>query len=156
MPGTKYDHIFCLGVLHHSSDPYRLFKILVSICKPGGTMTIGLYNRYGRFAHRVRRMWITLNAGHDVERRMSFIEKTIYRRKLRNTHEKAYAADKYANPYESYHSVGEIMEWFNRNDIEYIGCHPRTGKGKFDAFFSQFNWLLRGKGFFIISGRKVG
>ncbi len=150
----NYDHIFCLGVLHHSSNPYRLFQMLASLCKPGGIVTIGLYNRYGRFAHRARRMWIALNAGDDIERRMSFTEKTIYRRKLKNTHEKAYAADKYANPYENYHSVGEIMEWFNKNDIEYIGCHPHTGRGKLQALFSQLGWLLRRKGFFIISGRK--
>ncbi len=152
----RYDHIFCLGVLHHSSNPYRLFRMIASLCKPGGTVTIGLYNQYGRFAHRVRRMWIALNAGDDIERRISFIEKSIYGRKLRGAHEKAYAADKYANPYESYHSVGEIIEWFNKNNIEYMGCHPHTGKGKLQSLFSQLGWLLQRKGFFIISGRKIG
>ncbi len=151
----RYDHIFCLGVLHHSSNPYGLFQMLAPLCKHGGTVTIGLYNRYGRFVHRVRRKWIAVNAGDDIERRMSFIEKSIYGRKLRDIHEKAYAADKYANPYESYHSFGEIMEWFNKNNIEYIDCHPHTGKGKLQSLFSQFEWLLRRKGFFIISGRKI-
>ncbi len=150
----KFDHVFCLGVLHHTSNPYEHFRVLASLCKPGGTVTIGLYNRYGRFTHRVRRMWITLNAGDDIEKRMSFIEKSIYRRKLKDTHEQAYAGDKYANPYESYHSLNEIMDWFNKNGIAYMGCHPHTGKGKLQAFFSQLKWLLRRKGFFIISGRK--
>jgi 2-polyprenyl-3-methyl-5-hydroxy-6-metoxy-1,4-benzoquinol methylase len=150
----RYDHIFCLGVLHHSSNPYRRFHALASLCKPGGTVTIGLYNRYGRFVHRARRLWIAMNAGDDIERRMSFIERSIYGRKLKNTHERAYAADKYVNPYESYHSVGEIMDWFNKNDLEYVGSHPHTGKGKLQALLSQLKWLLRRKGFFIISGRK--
>lgn len=150
----RFDHIFCLGVLHHTSNPYQRFRVLAALCKPGGTVTIGLYNRYGRFAHRARRMWITLNAGDDIERQMSFVEKSIYRRKLKNAHEKAYAADKYVNPYESYHSVSEVMDWFNKNDIAYTGSHPHTGEGKLQVIFSQLKWLIRRKGFFIISGRK--
>ncbi|MCG2728457.1 MAG: hypothetical protein L6244_07415 [Candidatus Methanoperedenaceae archaeon] len=98
-------------------------------------MTVGLYNRYGRLAHRARRMWLTLNAGEDIERRMYFVESSIYGRKLKNTHEQAYAADKYVNPYESYHSVGEVLDWFNKNDITYTGSHPHTGQGKRQAFF---------------------
>ncbi|MDP2767337.1 MAG: methyltransferase domain-containing protein [Candidatus Methanoperedens sp.] len=150
----RFDHVFCLGVLHHTSDPYGRFRVLTDICKPGGTVTVGLYNRYGRLAHRARRMWIRLNAGGDIERRMSFVERRVYGRKFKNTHEQAYAADKYVNPYESYHSVGEVLDWFNKNDITYIGSHPHTGQGKRQAFFSQLKWLLRRNGFFIISGRK--
>lgn len=70
----------------------------------------------------------------------------VYGRKFKNTHEQAYAADKYVNPYESYHSVGEVLDWFNKNDITYTGSHPHTGQ--------QLKWLLRRNGFFIISGRK--
>ena len=150
----SFDHIFCLGVLHHTGDPYMRFRALAGLCKPGGTVTIGLYNRYGRFAHRARRLWITLNAGVDIERRMYFVENSIYGRKLKNTHEQAYAADKYVNPYESYHSVGEVLDWFSKNGITYIGSHPHTEKGKTLIFFSQLKWLLRRNGFFIMSGRK--
>lgn len=150
----RFDHIFCLGVLHHTGDPYSRFRALVSLCKPGGTVTVGLYNRYGRLMHRARRMWIKLNAGEDIERRISFVERRIYGRKLKNTQEQAYAADKYVNPHESYHSVGEVLDWFSKNDITYIGSHPHTRKGNIQAFFSQLKWLLKRNGFFIISGRK--
>ena len=150
----KFDHVFCLGVLHHTGDPYQRFRALADLCKPGGTVTVGLYNRYGRLAHRVRRMWITLNAGMNIEQRMHFVESSIYGRKLKNTHEQAYAADKYVNPYESYHSVGEVLGWFDKNDITYIGSHPHIEKGKTSILFSQLKWALRSNGFFIISGRK--
>jgi len=120
----KFDHIFSLGVLHHTNDPYGRFRVLADLCKPGGTITIGLYNRYGRFLHRAKRMWIKLNAGEDIDRQMSFVEKSIYGGKFKNIHEQAYAADKYANPYESYHSVIEVVDWFNKNDISYIGSYP--------------------------------
>ncbi|MCE8422802.1 MAG: class I SAM-dependent methyltransferase, partial [Candidatus Methanoperedens sp.] len=35
----KFDHVFCLGVLHHTGDPYMRFKVLAGMCKPGGTIT---------------------------------------------------------------------------------------------------------------------
>ncbi len=149
----RFDHVFCLGVLHHIRDPYMRFRVLAGLCKPGGTLTVGLYNRYGRAIHRVRRMWITLNAGNDIEKRMSFVESSIYRRKLKNEHEQAYAADKYVNPYEVYHSVGEVLDWFKRNNIAYIGSHPGIDIG-LQSFFSQLKWLIKRNGFFIVSGRK--
>jgi len=66
----------------------------------------------------------------------------------------AYAADKYVNPYESYHTVGEIMDWFRRNNIEYIGSYPATPAGSPGSSIAQMKWLFQRKGFFIISGRK--
>jgi 2-polyprenyl-3-methyl-5-hydroxy-6-metoxy-1,4-benzoquinol methylase len=152
--GKRFDHVFCMGVLHHTNDPYGRFRVLADLCKPGGTITIGLYNRYGRFLHRAKRMWIKLNAGEDIDRRMSFVEKSIYGRKFKNTHEQAYAADKYANPYESYHSVIEVIRWFNKNDISYIGSYPHTDIGVFRSFLTQLKWFRNKNGFFIISGRK--
>ncbi len=150
----RFDHLFCLGALHHTENPYRNFLALANLCKPGGTITIGLYNSYGRLAHRAARAWISLRAGGDIERRMLYVERAIYKRKLRSTHEQAYAADKYVNPYESYHSVGEVLGWFERNDIEFLGAHPRIEKGAFSAFFTQLKWMFKGNGFFVISGRK--
>jgi len=150
-----FDHIFCLGVLHHTNDPYERFCALTALCKPGGTITIGLYNLYGRFLHRAKRMWIKLNAGDDIDRRMSFVESSIYGRKFKNLHEQVYAADKYANPHESYHSVIEVIDWFNRNGISYIGSYPHTDTGIFRSFFTQLKWFKSKNGFFIISGRKI-
>ena len=150
----KFDHIFCLGVLHHTGDPYMRFRALAGFCKSGGTITIGLYNRYGRLMHRAHRIWIGLNAGVDIERRMSYVECSIYRRKFKNTNEQAYAADKYANPYESYHTVGEVLDWFRKNDITYTGSYPNTEKGMIGSFLTQIKWFINKKGFFIISGRK--
>jgi len=152
--GKKFDHVFCLGALHHTESPYRNFLALADLCKLGGTVTIGLYNRYGRLSHRAARAWISLRAGSDIEKRMHYVEGAIYRKKLRSTHEQAYVADKYVNPYESYHSVGEVLGWFERNNIEFIGAHPRTETGELSAFYTQLKWMAKGNGFFIMSGRK--
>ena len=150
----RFDHVFCLGALHHTENPYRNFLALANLCKPGGTITIGLYNRYGRLAHRAARAWILLRAGSDIEKRMLYVERAIYRGKLRSTHEQAYAADKYVNPYESYHSVGEVLGWFEKNGVTFIRAHPHTETGM-KAFFTQLKWLIKGNGFFIMSGSKT-
>ncbi|KCZ73430.1 hypothetical protein ANME2D_00496 [Candidatus Methanoperedens nitroreducens] len=147
-------YVFCLGVLHHTSGPYLRFCVLADLCKPGGTVTVGLYNRYGRLVHRIRRLQIGLNAGENIDKRLEYVERSIYRRKLKSTHEQAYAADKYVNPYESYHSVGEVLGWFDKNDITYTGSYPHTGTGRFHALSAQLKWLIKRNGFFIISGRK--
>lgn len=150
----RFDHIFCLGVLHHTGDPYARFRVLARHCKSGGTITIGLYHRYGRFLHRLKRLWIKFRAGNDIEKRHAYVERKIFGRKFRNTHEMAYAADKYVNPYESYHTVGEIKDWFRRNNIEYIGSYPATQAGLTGSSITQLKWLFQRKGFFIVSGRK--
>jgi 2-polyprenyl-3-methyl-5-hydroxy-6-metoxy-1,4-benzoquinol methylase len=150
----RFDHVFCLGALHHTRYPYKNFAALADLCKPGGTITVGLYNKYGRLAHRVTRMWIGLRAGSDIDKRLEYVEKSIYRRKMRSVHETAYVADKYVNPHESYHSVGEVLGWFEKNGITYIGAHPHVGDGGFSAFLTQLRWMVKGSGFFIVSGRK--
>ncbi|PKL53617.1 MAG: hypothetical protein CVV36_06150 [Candidatus Methanoperedenaceae archaeon HGW-Methanoperedenaceae-1] len=153
-PFNQFDHIFCLGVLHHTSDPYTRFGKLAGMCKPGGTITVGLYNTYGRLWHRLRRMKIRKKAGNNIEKRMDYVERAIFGRKFKSAHEKAFAADKYANPYESYHSVGEVLGWFDKNDISFTGAYPQTGKGKIGALITQLKWLSARKGFFIVSGKK--
>jgi len=148
----EYGHVFSLGVLHHTSNPRMGFENIVGACKKGGTVTVGLYNAYGRFFHRTKRWWIGLRCGNVVEKRMELIKGDILRRDFRSAHEEAYASDKYANPYESYHTVGEVLDWFEGCGLDFIGAHPDFGRS---AFLSQLKWLSRGWGFFIMSGRKT-
>lgn len=153
-PEKKFDHIFCLGVLHHTGDPYMRFQVLSNLCKPGGTITVGLYSSFGRFKHRLRRLKMRLIAGKDIDRRMEYVEKAIFGRKLKSVHEQAFVADKYVNPYESYHSVGEVRGWFNRNGISCQGAYPEIGDGRIGIFLTQLRWMSERKGFFIVSGMK--
>ncbi len=46
--GRQYDHIECLGVLHHMHDPMAGWRVLTGLLKPGGTMRIGLYSELAR------------------------------------------------------------------------------------------------------------
>src|SRR5258708_22535105 len=36
------------GVLHHLADPFAGWRVLVSLLRPGGFMTIGLYSKIAR------------------------------------------------------------------------------------------------------------
>ncbi len=151
-PEERYDHVFSLGVLHHTPEPEKGFGNIASACKSGGTVTIGLYNRYGRFFHRARRLWIGLLCGRNVGKRMEFVKKSVLKRGFKSAHEEAFTADKYANPYESYHTVGEVLGWFEQYGLEFVGAYPAVGRS---ALLSQLRWLARSQGFFVMSGRKI-
>src|SRR3712207_8661887 len=43
------------GVLHHTSEPYRGFKELVRVCKPGGFVDIYLYNKWNHWRHNMQK-----------------------------------------------------------------------------------------------------
>jgi len=47
-PGS-FDYIYSLGVLHHTPDCERAFKVLPSLLKPGGTIAIWLYSGYNNW-----------------------------------------------------------------------------------------------------------
>jgi SAM-dependent methyltransferase len=45
-PGT-FDHVFCIGVLHHLPDPHAGFLELARMLKPGAKLSIWVYAREG-------------------------------------------------------------------------------------------------------------
>ena len=48
--GRTFDHIECIGVLHHMADPKAGLRVLTSCLVDGGLMRIGLYAEGGRRA----------------------------------------------------------------------------------------------------------
>jgi tetratricopeptide (TPR) repeat protein/SAM-dependent methyltransferase len=46
--GRTFDVIEASGVLHHLADPMAGWRILLSLLKPGGVMSVGLYSRLAR------------------------------------------------------------------------------------------------------------
>ena len=40
-----FDHIFSIGVLHHTPNPKRAFFALIPYLKPGGSISISVYNK---------------------------------------------------------------------------------------------------------------
>lgn len=44
----RFELIEALGVLHHTSDPSKGWRVLLSLLRPGGYMRVGLYSELGR------------------------------------------------------------------------------------------------------------
>lgn len=44
----SFDFIESTGVLHHMGDPWRGWRVLLSLLRPGGVMTVGLYSETAR------------------------------------------------------------------------------------------------------------
>jgi tetratricopeptide (TPR) repeat protein/SAM-dependent methyltransferase len=46
--GRSFDLIEAAGVLHHLADPFAGWRVLLSLLRPGGFMTLGLYSEIAR------------------------------------------------------------------------------------------------------------
>lgn len=147
----EFDHVFCLGVLHHTGKPREYFAKLCERVKKGGTLTVGLYNFWGRMQHRFHRKIIRLLSGESAGKRMEYASEKIYKRKFKSAHEVAFVADKYANPFESYHTLEETTKWLEEEGFETSGVHPKTNGSK---LFTQIKWFFKKNGFYVVSGRK--
>ena len=44
----EFDYVDASGVLHHLSDPWQGWRILLSLLRPGGVMLVGLYSELAR------------------------------------------------------------------------------------------------------------
>jgi 2-polyprenyl-3-methyl-5-hydroxy-6-metoxy-1,4-benzoquinol methylase len=142
----KYDIVIALGSLHHTIDAKKGFGVGVKHLKKNGIIIIGLYNKYSRFKHRLKRFILRILAGNDFEKRIILGEKLFGGLKS-----KSWLADKYGQVHESYHEINEILKWFDEENIEFI-----TSKPKFKyPIIDEIKWLLRKENaFFIMVGKK--
>jgi 2-polyprenyl-3-methyl-5-hydroxy-6-metoxy-1,4-benzoquinol methylase len=144
---NKNDIIIALGSLHHTIDAKKGFIIASKNLKKNGIIIIGLYNKYGRFRHQIKRLILKIFCGNDIEKRISFGEKYF-----KGNKNKAWLADKYGQVHESYHSVNEILDWFKEENIRYITSSPKINM----PFFDEIKWFFKKKGaFFVMIGKKT-
>lgn len=47
-----FDHIQCVGVLHHQKDPFQMLGVLAASLKPAGALRLMVYSRSGRGVER--------------------------------------------------------------------------------------------------------
>jgi len=144
--GEKFDAVIALGSLHHTINAKKAFTIACTNAKPGGLVIIGLYNKYSRFRHRIKRFFLWLFCRANIEKRIEFGEKFFG-----SNQNKAWAADKYGQVHESYHSINEILQWFKEENISFIASKPKFKK----PFFDEIKWLFEKKeAFFVMVGKK--
>ncbi|NMA44506.1 MAG: class I SAM-dependent methyltransferase [Candidatus Diapherotrites archaeon] len=141
----KFDVVIALGSLHHTINAKKGFEIGVNHLKNEGTIIVGLYNKYSRARHRVKRIILRLIAGNNIEKRIEVGEKLF-----KGNKSKAWLADKYGQVHESYHSINEINQWFKEQKIKFIASNP---KYKY-PIIDEIKWLIfRKNAFFVMIGK---
>lgn len=162
---NSFDVVISHGVLHHTFDARRAFAQIVRKAKPGGIVMVGLYNYYARVPTYLRSKVIGLTGGkldYVVRNRIHDARKAD-----------VWIKDQYYNPHETWHSIDEVLGWFEENGIEYLNTSPailgtdgettaglfaRTSPGTaFQRVVTQLGWLgtiAREGALFDVIGRK--
>ncbi|CAA7621772.1 bifunctional 2-polyprenyl-6-hydroxyphenol methylase/3-demethylubiquinol 3-O-methyltransferase UbiG [Magnetospirillum sp. UT-4] len=163
---SSFDVVISHGVLHHTFDARRAFASIVKKCKPGGFVMVGLYNMPSRFPTWMRSKLIRL-LGPKID--------YVVRNRIRDARKaEVWIKDQYFNPHETWHSIDEVLGWFDENGIEYLNCSPaildsagEDAPGLFDKtdpgtrwsrFVTQMSWLgtiAREGALFDVIGRKA-
>jgi 2-polyprenyl-3-methyl-5-hydroxy-6-metoxy-1,4-benzoquinol methylase len=142
----KFDVVIALGSLHHTINAKKGFDIACDNCKKNGLIIIGLYNKYSRFRHRIKRLILKVLCGNNFEKRI------IVGKKLFNSNNNIYwCADKFGQIHESYHSINEVLKWFKEKNIIFVASKPKFKTPIID----EIKWLLKKENaFFVMVGRK--
>jgi SAM-dependent methyltransferase len=146
---AAFDVVISHGVLHHTHDARAAFASIVRKVKPGGIVMVGLYNRYARMATRLR-AWPIKIFGPRID--------YVVRNRIHDQRKaEIWIRDQYHNPHETWHSVDELLNWFEELDIEFLNCSPpilgtageqagnlfrKTDPGSaYQRLVTQFSWL---------------
>ena len=165
-----FDFVWCNGVLHHTKDPYKAFQIVAKSLKNEGYILVGLYNKFGRLRTILRKHLSKIFGVRFLE----FFDPTLKNLKISDEERKSWIKDQYFHPIESLHTLDEVLEWFDNNDIEYINSIPSCDfefsqdyadlfkKNSIGTFYSRiinqfsmiFNRLGSDGGLFVVIGKK--
>ncbi len=111
-----FDVAIAHGVLHHTFDARRAFSNVVRKVKPGGIVMVGLYNRYARVA-----TWLRSKVIGFLGPKIDYVVRT----RIRDSRKaEIWIKDQYYNPHETWHSIDEVFQWFEENNVEYLNCSP--------------------------------
>ncbi|MBS3140074.1 class I SAM-dependent methyltransferase [Candidatus Woesearchaeota archaeon] len=121
--GKQFDYLLCLGVLHHTGNPYDAFKNIIKLLKPNGYIALGLYNTFGRIPLNIRQF-----LARTVFKNNQAVKDMFIRMQIGDVEDKDRARgwwnDQYCHPHESTHTVGEALSWFKKNKIRFLECVP--------------------------------
>jgi 2-polyprenyl-3-methyl-5-hydroxy-6-metoxy-1,4-benzoquinol methylase len=113
---ASFDVVISSGVLHHTYDARLAFRQICRKVKPGGIVIVGLYNSYARIPTWLRSKvvgWLGPRIDYVVRNRIHDARKA-----------EIWIKDQYHNPHETWHSVDEVLKWFDENQIDYLNCSP--------------------------------
>jgi len=123
----RFDVVLCLGVLHHTADPRGGLEALARLLRPGGLLLVGLYNRYGRLAHRLRQ-WRVRGKGLPGDR--AVLERRLLgqlpgqAQRMDDAGLDSWYHDQYLHPHERTVSLAELGRWISGAGLEPLGGFP--------------------------------
>ena len=126
-PDDSFDLTYSMGVLHHTPDPFRGFCEMVRVTRPGGVIIVSVYNKFGRLRHNLKQAWVNHLAGEDLNQRVTVAKKWFPRtckqlKQRMRSESDTILYDAFGIPHESQHTVGEILGWFDRKNLKYLGA----------------------------------
>ena len=113
-----FDVIISNGVLHHTKNPYNGFVNILKSLKKEGYIIIGLYNFYGRLKNYIFKIIYKL-FGYKL---VKFFDPILSKKE--DNQIIAWLEDQFNHPVETTHSVDDILNWFDQNNIEFISSIP--------------------------------
>lgn len=164
---ASFDVVLSHGVLHHTYDARKAFSHMVRKVKPGGIVMVGLYNSYARVM-----TWLRSKLVRRFGNRIDYVVRNVIHDERKAD---IWIQDQYFNPHETWHSIGEVLQWFEDDDVEFLNCFPRilgsSGEDDLDFFgmsdpgtryqrvVTQLSWLgtiAREGSLFDLIGRRRG
>ena len=121
----NFDYILCLGVLHHTEDAYKGFQQILHLAKPNAHIAVGLYNSFGRIPLNIRKFVV-----HSFSKENENVKEWFIKMQIGTTKDKekkrGWWNDQYLHPHETTHTIGEVLDWFQKNDVEFYQTTPST------------------------------
>ncbi|MBI3332461.1 class I SAM-dependent methyltransferase [Candidatus Peregrinibacteria bacterium] len=167
---NSMDVVICSGVLHHTPDPKGGYLELLKLVKPaspeqgrrGGKILIGLYNTYARIPLGIRKMIFT-----STGNAFSSLDAHMRRKDVDQSKKEIWFVDQYKNPHENWHSVDEVLGWFDQSNVKYLSGVPdiagkipgeEAGMKLFEEHprGSAFTHVLKQLGWMFTIGREGG
>ena len=119
-----FDVVWCSGVLHHTKDSKKGFEIISKWVKQDGLIIIGVYNKIGRLRTNFRQLVYKIFKKNNFSKKMISILDPYLRKSLSDEKRRAWFRDQYEHPLERKHSIDEIINWFENNNISFMGSIP--------------------------------
>src|SRR5262249_44962724 len=104
-----FDVVVVSPAAYQTANAKLVFRSIVQKAKPNGTVIVGLYNRFGRLPAFLRSKFSGL-FGHDY---------------LRPRKAEIWFKDTNYDSQETWHSLDEVMNWFDDSDVEFLNCYPQ-------------------------------
>lgn len=159
------DLVISNGVLHHTSDCMLGIEKCIDLTKQGGLLFLGLYHKYGR--KPFLDYFSKLKSISDDEEYLFEEYKKLDNRHQDTVQAKSWFLDQVMHPFETQHTLREVIEVFERKNVRLIGTSINSYDKNIDLdmlyekekeyYEIGMKYLAEGRyfpGFFYILGRK--